>query len=135
VHGRDVARCREDEARGVLGDGGVAVAADGRDLDAEPCRRREVDEARGAGAEEDDVAQAGATLQRALGEVRRIVDHRVVALDQLRDGILGGRPHVDGDVDVVRSVNLLPKAIDVGRRIDEKRLVHSPGPHTGIVRF
>ena len=58
VHGGDVPRGGEHQAHGVLGDGRVAVAADGRDLYAEAGGGIEVDEARGAGAEEDDVLQA-----------------------------------------------------------------------------
>ena len=62
MHRADVAGGREDEAHGVLGNGRVAIALDGRDLDAQPLGGGEIDEAAGAGAEKDDVLQAGAGL-------------------------------------------------------------------------
>ena len=85
VHGGDVAGGGEDETHGVLGHRGVAVTLDGRDLDAEPFRGGKIDEAACAGAEKHDVLEAGAALQRGLGEIGRIIDARVVALKQPGD--------------------------------------------------
>ncbi len=122
VHGRDVAGRGEDQAHRMLGDRGVAVAADGRDLDAEPFRRREVDEARGPRAEEDDVLQPGAALQRGLAEIGRVVDDRVIPGDLAGHFVLGHGPQADVDRNVRRPVDLLPHTVDVGCRIDEQCL-------------
>ena len=65
MHGGDMAGGGEHQAHGVLGHRRVAVALDGRDLDAELRGGREIDEARRPGAQEHDVLQAGAALQRA----------------------------------------------------------------------
>ena len=124
MHGADVAGRGEHQAHGMLGHRRVAIARDGRDLDADLRGRREVDEARRARAEEHDVLQPGAALQRVLVEVGRVVDDGVVALDQLGNGIGRHRPHVDLDRDVGRAVDLLPDAVDVGCRIDEQSLGH-----------
>ena len=124
VHGRDMPRRGEDQAHGVLGDSGVAVAADGRDLYAETGGGIEVDEACGAGAEKDDVLQARALAERGLVEIGRVVDHRVVAGNRLRNVARGDRAHIDGDRNVFGPVYLSPHAIDVRRRVDEKRLGH-----------
>jgi hypothetical protein len=52
----------------MLGHRRVAVALDGRDLDAEPVRGGKIDEADSTGAEEDDVLQACAEFERGLRE-------------------------------------------------------------------
>ena len=89
---------------------------------AEPFRRREVDEARGPRAEEDDVLQPGAALQRGLAEIGRVVDDRVIARDLAGHVFLGDGSHADVDRNVRRPVDLLPHTVDVGRRIDEQCL-------------
>src|SRR6185437_3831683 len=48
VHAGDIARSRQDERHRMLGDGGIAVALDRRDGDAEALGGRHVDIARGA---------------------------------------------------------------------------------------
>jgi hypothetical protein len=102
----------------------VAVAADGRDFSAEPGGSIEVDEARGAGAEKDDVLQARAAAERGRVEVCRVVDHRVVAGNRLRNVARGDRSHIDGDRNIFGPVHLSPHAIDVRRRVDEECLGH-----------
>ncbi len=128
VHGRDVPRGGKDEAHSVLGDSRVAVAADGRDLDAETGGGSKVDETGGAGAEENDVLQSGAELQDALAEIGRIVDHRVVALDRPWNVGFGNGPGVDRDRNIIGSVNHSPQTIDIRGRINEDRLGHRHGP-------
>ena len=124
MHGADMPGRSEYQAHGVLGHRRVAVAGNGRDLDAELLGRREVDEAGGAGAEEDDVLQARTVSQRLLVEVARIVDDGIVALDQPGNVGRGRRSHVDRDRDVGRAMHPLPDEIDLGRRIDEQGLGH-----------
>jgi hypothetical protein len=96
----------------------------GRDLYAEAGGGIEVDEACGAGAEEDDVLQPRAKTERGLVEIGRVVDHGVVPGDGLWNVACGDGPHVDRNRNVVGPMNLPPHAIDVRRRIDEKRLGH-----------
>ena len=124
MHGGDMPGGGEHQAHGVLGHRRVAIARDGRDLDADLRRRNQIDEARRPRAEEDDVLQALAPLQRVLVEIGRIVDDGVVALDQLGDVRGGGRSHVDLDRYIGRAVHPLPDGVDVGRRIDEQSLGH-----------
>ena len=120
----DVAGRGEDEPHGMLGHGRVAVALDGGDLDAEPLRCSKVDEAAGAGAQEHDMLEAGAARERRLGEVGRVVDAGVVALEEPGNIALGHRPHVDGDGHVAGAVHPLPEPIDIRRGVDEKCFRH-----------
>ena len=124
VHDGDVAGGGEDETHGMLGHCGVAITLDGRDLDAEPVCGGKIDEAAGAGAEEDDMLQASAARERGLAKVARVVDDGVIALKQLGDIALGDRPPVDGDGDIALPEHALPEPVDVGCRVDKKRLRH-----------
>ena len=75
VHRRELARGVEQETDRALGDGGVAVALDEVDGDADRRERLRIHVAARAGAEEDDVAQAVAA-RCDLGRQRGVVDDR-----------------------------------------------------------
>jgi len=82
-----IAAGRHHQRDGLLGDGGVAIALDGVNLDAERFDLRHVHVARGAGAEEHDVLEALALPHQIGRHVGMIVDGDFVVTDDARNSL------------------------------------------------
>jgi hypothetical protein len=107
------------QSDGLLGDGGVAIALDGMDLDAERFDFRHVHVARRTGAEKHNVFEVPALPDQVGRHVRMIVDADVVIGDDARQLVLLERRGVDRDRRIVRAIDALPDLAKLGVTVDE----------------
>ncbi len=132
-HDRDVAGAGEHQRDGVLGDSGVAIAAEGVHGDAEFGERGDIHVARGPGAAEHDVLERAALLHHLGRHVGMVVDADAVAIEQARQVGRAERRVVDVDLRIVGAVDPPKHQLELRIAVDEQGLHGSPG--RGVRRF
>jgi hypothetical protein len=104
----------------VLGHAGIAIAPDGVDLDAPARRRSKIDEARGAGAEKNDVPKVPAAGKQVSIEEGMVVDADVEAVEEAWQPIGLAVGDVDPDGWVFRPQHALPQLDHAGEAVQKE---------------
>ncbi len=127
IHAGEVAARRHHQRDGLFGDGRIAIALDGVDLDAERLDLRHAHVARSASAEKDDMLEVPALPHQIGRHVAVVVDGDIVVADHTRQLGFLKRRGVDRDWRIVGSIDALPHRAELLIAVDED------GFHSGFV--
>src|SRR5262245_31875575 len=125
VHAHEPARAGKHQRNGVLGHRNVAVALDGVHGHAQSIERRHVHVARGAGAEEHDVAQCRALRHQLGRHIGMVVDADVIAGEHTRQLGALERRRIHHDWGIVGPVDAGKHRVKLIVAVDEDRF-HVP---------